>query len=83
MARRYYRNEQGVKAFGKRLREIRTEKGVTQEALAYATDLHLSQIGRIERGEVSTSISFVYLFAQVLNVAPYEFFTSKNDELKS
>jgi transcriptional regulator with XRE-family HTH domain len=74
VAKRYYKNEAGVKAFGRKLYEIRKKKGVTQEALAYATDLHLSQIGRIERGEVSTSISFVYLFAEVLGVKPTDFF---------
>lgn len=76
MAKKYYRNENGVKAFGRKLYEIRKAKGVTQEALAYATDLHLSQIGRIERGEVSTSISFVFLFAEVLGVEPADFFTN-------
>ena len=75
MAKTYYKNEEGVKAFGKKLRDIRKQKGVSQQALAYATDLHLSQIGRIERGEVSTSISFVYLFANVLQVHPKDFFT--------
>jgi transcriptional regulator with XRE-family HTH domain len=76
VAKKYYRNEDGIKAFGKKLYEIRRAKGVTQEALAYATDLHLSQIGRIERGEVSTSISFVFLFAEVLGVEPADFFTN-------
>ena len=74
VAKTYYKNEAGIKAFGNKLRDIRKEKGVSQEALAYKTDLHLSQIGRIERGEVSTSISFVYLFAQVLQVHPKDFF---------
>lgn len=74
MAKTYYKNEEGVKAFGKKLRDIRKQKGVSQEALSYATDLHLSQIGRIERGEVSTSISFIYLFAKVLQVHPKDFF---------
>lgn len=69
-----YRDEEGIKAFGQRLREIRLEKGVSQESLAYSTDLHLSQIGRIERGEISTSISFVYLFAKTLGVEPKDFF---------
>ena len=69
-----YRDEEGIKAFGKKLREIRLEKGVSQESLAYSTDLHLSQIGRIERGEISTSISFVYLFAKTLGVEPKDFF---------
>lgn len=71
---KYYRHDEGVKAFGKKLIQIRKSKGVTQEALALATDLHLSQIGRIERGEVSTSISFVYLFAEILAVEPKDFF---------
>jgi len=74
VAKTYYKNEEGVKAFGKKLRDIRKQKGVSQEALSYATDLHLSQIGRIERGEVSTSISFIYLFAKVLQVHPKDFF---------
>lgn len=74
MAKKYFRHEKGVVEFGKRLREIRKLKGISQEALANETDLHLSQIGRIERGEVSTSISFVYLFAEVLGVSPKDFF---------
>ncbi|HLO69670.1 MAG TPA: helix-turn-helix transcriptional regulator [Flavipsychrobacter sp.] len=74
MAKKYFRHDKGIKQFGKKLREIRKSKGISQEALAYATDLHLSQIGRIERGEVSTSISFVYLFAEILEVEPTSFF---------
>jgi len=69
-----HRDDEGIKAFGKKLREIRKQKGVSQESLAYETDLHLSQIGRIERGEINTSISFVFLFAKVLDVSPAEFF---------
>jgi transcriptional regulator with XRE-family HTH domain len=72
-----YRDEDGVKAFGKRLREIRLAKGVSQEELAYSTDLHLSQVGRIERGEISTSISFVFLFARTLGVEPKDFFEAE------
>lgn len=69
-----FKDEEGLKAFGRRLREIRIAKGVTQESLAYSTDLHLSQIGRIERGEIGASISFIFLFASVLQVEPKEFF---------
>jgi len=72
-----YRDEEGIKAFGRRLREIRLEKGVSQESLAYSTDLHLSQIGRIERGEIGASISFVFLFARTLGVEPKDFFEFK------
>ena len=69
-----YRDDKGLKQFGQRLREIRIEKGVTQESLAYSTDLHLSQVGRIERGEIGASISFIFLFAKTLGVEPKEFF---------
>ena len=69
-----YRDEDGLKKFGQRLREIRKSKGVSQEDLAYKTDLHLSQVGRIERGEIGCSISFVFLFSNVLGVPEKEFF---------
>jgi transcriptional regulator with XRE-family HTH domain len=74
-----YKDEKRIKQFGQKLREIRKEKGVSQEALAYTTDLHLSQIGRIERGEINTSISFVFLFADTLGVEPAEFFNFENN----
>jgi transcriptional regulator with XRE-family HTH domain len=73
-----YKDEEGLKAFGKRLKEIRIAKGVTQESLAYSTDLHLSQIGRIERGEIGCSISFIFLFAKTLGVEPKDFFDFKS-----
>jgi transcriptional regulator with XRE-family HTH domain len=69
-----YRDEEGLKKFGNRLREIRLSKGVTQESLAYSTDLHLSQIGRIERGEIGCSVSFIFLFAKTLGVDEKTFF---------
>ena len=69
-----YRDDEGLKAFGRKLRQIREAKGVTQENLAYSTDLHLSQVGRIERGEIGASISFIFLFAKTLGVEPKDFF---------
>ncbi|PQJ09593.1 XRE family transcriptional regulator [Flavipsychrobacter stenotrophus] len=77
-----YKDEEGLKAFGKRLRELRLEKGVTQESLAYSTDLALSQIGRIERGEIGASISFVFLFASTLGVEPKDFFDFKKESVQ-
>lgn len=74
MAKTNYIDEDGIKAFGNKLREIRKQKGVSQEELCRRTDLQLSQVGRIERGEINTSISFVFLFARALNVEPKAFF---------
>jgi transcriptional regulator with XRE-family HTH domain len=60
--------------FGKRLRQIRLEKGFSQEDLAYSSGLTLSQIGRIERGVINTSLSTIFVIARTLNVElPYLF----------
>ena len=57
-----------LKAFGSNLRRLRKEKGLSQEKLAYKIDLSLSQIGRIERGEVNPTICTVKVIAKGLNV---------------
>ena len=68
------REDYGIKEFGKKLRQFRLEKGMTIEELANTLDLHTSQVGRIERGEINTSISFVFVFARILKVKPSDFF---------
>lgn len=61
-------------AFGQRLRELRTAKGFSQEALALACDLDRTYIGGIERGERNVSIVNIYKIAAALNVAARELF---------
>lgn len=73
----YQRHEQFIKAFGDNLRKIRIAKGISQEDLAHKADLTLSQIGRIERGIINTSISMVYILALALEVEPHELFLFK------
>ena len=68
------RHEAGIKAFGERLREVRLSKGFTQERLAYSADLELSQISRIERGIINTSISQVFMIAAALGVPHKDLF---------
>ena len=60
--------------FGKNLRSIRLEKGFTQEHLANELGIEISQISRIERGVINTSITTLYSIAKVLNVNVSEFF---------
>lgn len=71
---KYYRDDIFLKKFGKRLKELRKLKKVTQEELSYRTEFELSQIGRIERGTVNTSISHVSAIAKALQVHPSELF---------
>ena len=68
----YYRDEQGVISFGKKLKEIRLKKGYTQERLANECDLPPSQISRIETGAINTSLSHICLIARILKVKPRE-----------
>jgi transcriptional regulator with XRE-family HTH domain len=70
----YYRDEKFIKKFGLKLRDIRKSKKISQEQLAFDTGFELSQIGRIERGTVNTSISHVAAIAKALKVRPEELF---------
>jgi transcriptional regulator with XRE-family HTH domain len=70
----YYRDEKFIKKFGQKLREIRKARNMSQEQLALDTGFELSQIGRIERGELNTSISHVAAIAKALKVKPEELF---------
>lgn len=42
--------------FGERIRELRKQKGMTQEQLADKAKLHNTYIGTVERGEKNMSI---------------------------
>lgn len=72
--KKYYKDEKFLKKFGLNLRAIRKAKQISQEELAGESGFELSQIGRIERGEVNTSISHVSAIAKALKVKPEELF---------
>lgn len=62
------KNKKFIKAFGKNLRKMRKEAGLSQEDLANDADIPLSQVGRIERGEVNTTISTAYALSKALQI---------------
>lgn len=57
-----------LKAFGKRLRDVRISKGLSQHELALTAGISKNQIGNIERGEVNVTLSTINLIATTLNV---------------
>ena len=61
-------------AFGSNLRRIRIEKNLSQAELAFRCKMEISQIGRIERGIINTSISSVFTISEALNVNPKDLF---------
>lgn len=64
-------------AFGQNLKEIRKEKGFTQEQLAIDLDIEISQISRIERGVINTSVGNINAIARVLKVEHSDLFNFK------
>jgi transcriptional regulator with XRE-family HTH domain len=63
------------KEFGERLKSIRRQKGLSQEALAFACDLDRSYVGGVERGERNISLINIRKLARALGVPPSELLT--------
>jgi len=60
--------------FGKRYKSLRVNNNFTQAELALQLNVEISQISRIERGLINTSVIMIYKTAEVLNIPPSEFF---------
>jgi transcriptional regulator with XRE-family HTH domain len=54
--------------FGKRVRELRLERRLSQEKLAELADLHRNYVGGAERGERNVSLLNIVKLARGLNV---------------
>ena len=54
--------------FGKKVRELRTLKGLSQEQLAHIADVHRTYIGMIERAEKNITLLNIEKIARALNV---------------
>lgn len=62
------------KEIGRRLRQIREKKNITQEELALSSDLNRAYIGYIERGERNPSTETIVKIARALKVSPKDLF---------
>lgn len=60
--------------FGKNLQRIRIEKKLTQSQLAADSNVEISQISRIERGVLNTSIGNIYTISKALDITVDELF---------
>ncbi|WP_430399921.1 helix-turn-helix domain-containing protein [Flavobacterium sp.] len=67
-----------LKEFGANLRKLRLKKGFTQESLANELGVEISQISRIERGVINTSVTTMYAISKILEVNTDDFFNSAN-----
>lgn len=62
------------KQFGKRLRQLRRERGLSQEELGVKANLHRTYIGTIERAEKNISIENMSKLAKALGVRVTDLF---------
>ena len=64
------------KTFGDRVRNLRKQKGLSQESLALACDLDRTYVGGVERGERNISLLNIYKIAAALGVPAKELFNA-------
>jgi len=60
--------------FGETVREIRKEKGLSQEELAHKADLHRTYIGMIERAEKNITLVNIEKIANALEISIKDIF---------
>jgi transcriptional regulator with XRE-family HTH domain len=55
-------------SFGEKVRELRKEKGLSQEELSFIADLHRTYIGMIERAEKNITLANIEKIEKALGV---------------
>ncbi|HEV7487701.1 MAG TPA: helix-turn-helix transcriptional regulator [Thermoanaerobaculia bacterium] len=65
-----------LKLFGERLREIRTERNLSQERLAELAGLDRNYIGQIERAERNVALVNIIRIAKALEIEPQSLFAA-------
>lgn len=56
------------KAFAKALKQLRKQKGLTQEALAFEVGIHRTYVSQLERGQKSPSLKTLHKVSQVFAI---------------
>ena len=63
-----------IKSVGEKIRQKSIELNLSQEILSYDANIPRNQVGRIERGEISTSITTLYKICKALKIEIKELF---------
>ena len=66
--------------FGRRVRELRLARGLSQEELAFKVGIHRTYVGGVERGERNPSLKNIASIARALNITLRELFSFEDSE---
>lgn len=64
---------------GKRVRELRLARGMSQEELAFRSGMHRTYLGDIERGKRNPSLKNIEAISEALDVALSQLFLFGDD----
>jgi DNA-binding XRE family transcriptional regulator len=67
-------NDNPLKRFGERIRALRVQTGLSQEALAAKAGIHRTYMGGVERGERNICLRNIIRLAEALAVPPRDLF---------
>ncbi len=63
-----------IKSVGEKIRHKRIELNLSQETLSFDANIPRNQIGRIERGEINTSINTIHKICKALKIEVKDLF---------
>ncbi|TFC93375.1 MULTISPECIES: helix-turn-helix transcriptional regulator [Cryobacterium] len=76
------RNDEELRAqhlsFGQRVREIRQDRGLSQEELAELAGMHRTYVSSLERGLRNVGLDNILAIAAALDVSPSDLFLGEN-----
>ena len=61
--------KENLKIFGKRIKELRNQRNLTQSELAEMIGLSTNFIGMVERGERNTSVDKIFKLADAFQIS--------------
>jgi transcriptional regulator with XRE-family HTH domain len=76
------KNPELLLAFGKNLRKLRKKKNLSMKHLADLTNVEYSQIARIERGVINTTITSAHAISKALEISLNKLFEFEIPEKK-
>jgi DNA-binding XRE family transcriptional regulator len=64
--------DRASRAFGLRVRKLRVREGLSQDGLAHTSGIHVTSIGRIERGGREPRLTTILKLAEGIGIEPGE-----------